>query len=470
MRDTEIIYQFIRKLVDFLETNDLSRLKATAASLSFNSFRHRFYNPENMKIIIHNWKRTIKLERESYRGGITDVFKIGESQEELIKLDINSMYPTTMKNRKLPVKLLGWFHESKHTNDKLLQIYQMSKDNGYGIIIKATIELSKENAYVLNKFKGKSLFVFGRFEISLCTPEIEFVEKYGEIICIHEISVYKTERIFEEFVDFFYGKRIIAKENKNKIDDKFCKLMLNSQYGKWGQREIEYILLDKDSKFLRWYKDIIALKIIHIKEKNPDFTFDNQMAYLGNIDSEGELYVVNHKLYLLKHTSENAYDSFVAIASFITSYSRMMLIDYILIAERENVYYCDTDSLVVNEIGYNNLLGNKCISKNELGLLKIEDEGIGSFYSPKFYDFNSERKCKGIKKDSLLLLENEFKTVHRVENWQRWKTDLANGYTNEQIIKYSKKESNKIYTKGKVDKNNNVIPFEINEIEIESYK
>ena len=462
MRDTEIIYQFIRKLVGFLEINNLSRLKATAASLSFNSFRHRFYNPEDFKIFIHNHKRTIKLERESYRGGITDVFKIGQSQEQLFKLDINSMYSYTMKNRELPTKLVGWFHESKHSNSELKKIYQISKNNNYGIIIKATIELSKENAYILNKFKGKSLFVYGQFKISLCTPEIEFVEQYGKIIKIHEISVYKTERIFEQFVDFFYGKRIIAKEKNNKIDDKFCKLMLNSQYGKWGQRHIEYKLLDENSEFLKWYKDIIELKIKRIKEKNPNFTFDNQMAYLGNIEGEGELYVVNHRLYLLKHTSKNAYDSFVAIASFITSYSRMMLIDYILIAERENVYYCDTDSIVVNKIGYNNL--RNYISKTELGLLKIEDEGIGSFYSPKFYDFNSERKCKGIRKDSLLLLENEFKTIHRTENWQRWKTDLANGYTNEQIIKYGKKESNKIYTKGKVDKNNNVIPFTIDEI------
>lgn len=464
-RDTEIIFQFIKKLVDFLEINDLSRLKATAGSLSFNSFRHKFYNPENFKIFIHNWTRTIKLERNSYRGGITDVFKTGKSKEKLIKLDINSMYSYTMKNKELPIKLLGWFHESKHTNKKLLEIYQKSKQNNYGIIIKATIELSKDNAYILNKFRNKSLFVYGEFKISLCTPEIEFVEQYGNIITIHEISIYKTEKIFEDFVSFFYDIRNKAKKENNLIDNEFCKLMLNTQYGKWGQREIEYERLNEDSEFLKWYKDIIELRILKIKEKNPDFTFDKQMAYLGSIEGEGELYVVNNGLYLLKHTSKNAYDSFVAIASFITSYSRMLLIKYLLSAERENVYYCDTDSLVVNKIGYNNLLTTGFISESELGLLKIEDEGIGSFYSPKFYDFNTERKCKGIKEGSLLLLENDIKTVHQVENWQRWKTDLSNGYNNEQIITLSPKQSNKIYTKGKVDKNGNVIPFLVNEID-----
>ena len=463
-RDTEIIFQFIKKLVLFLQRNDLSRLKATAGSLSFNSFRHKFYNPENFKIFIHNWKRTIKLERESYRGGITDVFKVGESKEKLYKLDINSMYPSIMKEKELPVKLELWFHESKHSQKKLFKICELSKTNNYGLIIEATINLSEENAYILNKFEYKSLFVHGEFTISLCTPEIEFVKKYGKIIRIHQVSVYKTEKIFEEFVDFFYSLRIKAKKENNKIDDKFGKIILNTQYGKWGQRKIEYEKLNKESKFLIWYQDIIKIKIKRLKEKNPDFTFDRQMAYLGTIEDEGELYVVDNKLYLLKHTSDNAYDSFVAIASFITSYSRMLLIKYLKNAQRENVYYCDTDSLIVNEIGYNNLLRTGYISETELGLLKIEDEGIGSFYSPKFYDFNCERKCKGIKQDSLLLEENKFKTVHEVESWQRWKTDLKDGYTDKQIITLVKKESNKIYTKGKIDKDGNVVPFLMSEI------
>jgi len=464
-RDTEIIFQFIKKLILFLEVNDLTRLKATSGSLSFNSFRHKFYHPDNFKIFIHHWTRSIKLERESYRGGITDVFKIGKSDEKLYKLDINSMYPYTMKTKPLPTKLICWFHETNHSQEQLFKIYQISKDNNYGLIIKATIDLSEENAYILNKFEYKSLFVCGRFQISLCTPEIEFVEKYGKIIKIHQINVYKTEMIFEEFVDFFYNLRIKAKKANNRIDDKFCKLILNTQYGKWGQREIEYHKLDENSEFLKWYQDIITIKLKQIKEKNPDFVFTKQMAYLGTIDNEGELYVVDNKLYLLKHTSKNAYDSFVAISSFITSYSRMLLIKYLRKAERENVYYCDTDSLIVNEIGYNNLLKRGFINETELGLLKIEDQGIGNFYSPKFYDFNLERKCKGIRKEnSVLLEENDVKTVHQVESWQRWKTDLKEGYTNKQIITLTTKESNKVYTKGKIDNKGNVIPFLISEI------
>ena len=43
-RDTEIIFQFIKKLIEFLKYYQLSKLKATAGSLSFNIFRHKLYD------------------------------------------------------------------------------------------------------------------------------------------------------------------------------------------------------------------------------------------------------------------------------------------------------------------------------------------------------------------------------------------------------------------------------------------
>jgi len=484
-RDTEIIFQFIKKLVNFLEVNDLTRLKATGSSLSFNAFRHKFYEPIEEKdeswIWIHNWKRAIKLERESYRGGITDCFKIGKSKEKLYKLDINSMYASLMREKFLPYRLIANYHEldesglykgkKKHgySNETLWSIYETAKKNNMGVIVKATIELNKENAYILNNFKdvgfNKSIFAYGKFKINLCTPELEFLENCNTKITIHEINVYQTKLIFKEFVEFFYEVRLKAKRENNKVDDEFCKLMLNGQYGKWAQRKIAYDVVKEDSKFYKEYAGVIFQMIKRIKEKTGIINLRKEILYLGNIIDEGELYNINGNLYILRQTQENSYDSFVAISSFITSYARMTLVKYLLIAERKNVYYCDTDSLFVNQEGFNNLQRNGYISETELGLLKIEGNiGFGSFYAPKFYDFDGERKCKGIKKDSLLLEENDKKAVYEIQSWQRWKTDLKKGYTDKQLIKTTKKESNKFYNKGKIDDLGNVIPFSVKEI------
>ena len=467
-RDTEIIFEFIKKLIEFLEKNNLSKLKATAGSLSFNIFRHKFYNPiktdDTTKIFIHDWKQAIKLERESYRGGITDCFKLTENSN-LYKMDINSMYPGIMKTKLLPYKLLFYSHESKYTSDKLMEIYNKFKKD-YGVIMKATIYLPKENAYILNNFKdigiNKSLFAYGEFVVSLCTPELNFVENNsGKIIKIHQIAIYNIKPIFKEFVSFFYDLKVQFKKQDNKVDIEFTKLILNTQYGKWGQRNIIYEQLDKDNDFVIKNKELIKLMINRRKEFLIDGKWKNSICYLGTIVNDCELYVINGKLYSLKQTNENAKETFVAISSFITSYARMQLISYLKIAQRKNVWYTDTDSLFINQNGYNNLDNNDCIDELKLGKLKVEDIGSGIFYAPKFYDFNGKRRCKGIKKDSKILFENKQKVIYEIELWQRYKMDLKNGIMNKQFINKSEKYIRKYYNKGKVDKYGNIFPYSI---------
>jgi len=473
-RDTEIIFQFNKKLIEFLEVNDLSRLKATSGSLSFNTFRHRFFNPikdvNESEIYIHDWKKSIKLERESYRGGISDCFRLG-TYDNLYKLDINSMYSRTMEKKELPYKLIGYFHESNHSNNWLKEVYEKFRKKGYGVVAKATVKIPFDNAYIMNKFnQSKSMFAHGTFKACLCTPELDFIEKYGKIKTIHEINIYRTKKIFTEFVDFFYDLKVHFKEIGNSINQEFCKLMLNTQYGKWGQRKIQYRKLNIKDKFIIEYQEVIKLMIKRMKQNIPNFSFEKEICYLGCIVNEGELYIINGKLYLLKQTTNNSKDSFVAISSFITSYSRMLLIKYLKVAKRKNVCYCDTDSLFVNESGYQNLKVKGYIDKpNELALgkLKIEGKGIGTFYAPKFYDFNETRKCKGVKENSVILFENNKKVVYQIDQWQKFKSDLKVGYTNKQLIKTTTKTMNKIYDKGKVNDFGFVYPYSVQEIEVQ---
>lgn len=470
-RDTEIVFQFIKKLCNFLVVNKLSKLTATIGSLSFSAFRHRFYKPKEFKIFIHNWKRAVKLERDSYKGGITDNFQVG-SYDDVYKTDINSMYPFVMKEMFIPTKLVFNSSESWLNQYELFKIYKVSKDLGYASIIKATIELDIDNAYILEKHNKKAVFTYGVFKTSICQPEIEFVEKYGKILKIHHISIYKVHKIFKEFVDFFYNLKVQYLKDNDKIDAEISKLYLNNQYGKWGQKNIDYEMVKTDSVFFKQNYEILMLMF----ERKKKLILDNDICYLGTIINKAEIYVIDKRVYALKQTNKNSKDSFVAISSFITSYARMLLIKYLKIAGRDNTYYCDTDSLFLNDIGFNNLINQNCISEYELGKLKLEGVVNASFYAPKFYDyidvkndgifsvFLRNRKCKGIKKGSVLISENAQKSVYEIKIWEKFKSDLRKGNLNEQIIVDSIKVANKVYTKGKVDNNGLVKPFSIKEL------
>jgi hypothetical protein len=470
-RDTEILFEFIRQLINFLVVNKLSKLTATIGSLSFSAFRHKFYNPKENKIFIHNWKRAIKLERESYKGGITDNFRIGSFQD-VYKTDINSMYPYVMRNNLIPTKLVFNGSEAKYNQKKLMKLYKVSIDLGYACIMKVKIKLSQKNAYILSSIPKKSMFIHGEFIASLCQPELDFVQKYGKILRIYHINVYKVNNIFKEFVDFFYNLKVQYLKDNNKINAEISKLYLNNQYGKWGQRNIEYERVKTDTLFYKQNYEILMLMF----ERKKQLILDNDICYLGTIIDTAEIYIIDKKVFALKQTNNNSHDSFVAIASFITSYARMLLIKYLNIAKRENAYYCDTDSLFLNKLGYDNLVKANCVNEYELGMLKNEGLVNASFYAPKYYDyidvkddgifhtFLKKRKCKGIKKGSVLISENGNKAVYEIKIWEKFKTDLKKGNLSEQIIVDSVKEANKVYTKGKIDNDGFVKPFSIDEV------
>jgi hypothetical protein len=458
LRDTEILYLFIKKLCDFLQEHNLSKLKSTAGSLSMNIFRHAFYQEKEKPIYIHNVKKAIDLERESYKGGITDVFNLN-TIEKCYKMDINSMYPYIMKNERLPTKLVAYFNHSL-SQHKLHRIMKRVNANNYGVIVDALVKIPKEYAYILNKF-NKCMFSYGMFRITVCKPELDFIAKYGKVIYYYQINVYEMDNFLSEFISFFYEKRLEYKKEGNMAYEQFCKLVMNNLYGKFAQRKIVKHIFgesEKDNKFFIKNQDVIEIML----EKNKQY-IGLPVVYLGTITNEGEIYIVNNRLIHQVQTQENAIESFVAVSSFITSHARMLLIDYLLTAKRKNVYYCDTDSLFTNQEGYDLLKQNNLISENNLGMLKIEGIGKAKFYAPKFYDFENERKAKGIKKNSKILDDNSEFTLYENEIWDKLKSDLKHGNLNQQIITLDKKKLSKTYDKGNII-NNIVYPYHIREI------
>ncbi|GAH97172.1 unnamed protein product, partial [marine sediment metagenome] len=69
---------------------------------------------------------------------------------------------------------------------------------------------------------------------------------------------------------------------------------------------------------------------------------------------------------------EECFNSFPAIAAEASAYARMYLYKLMKQAGEGNYFYCDTDSLFVNEVGLQNL-GDK-LDNNCLGGLKVIEE------------------------------------------------------------------------------------------------
>ncbi|GAJ19388.1 unnamed protein product, partial [marine sediment metagenome] len=101
-RDVEIELENFKRFIKFLEDNSVSRLCYTRASTAMAAYLLRHYQK---RIYIHNNKEAIDLERDSYRGGRTECFYLGELKDETYYiLDVNSLYPFVMRNNLYPVK------------------------------------------------------------------------------------------------------------------------------------------------------------------------------------------------------------------------------------------------------------------------------------------------------------------------------------------------------------------------------
>lgn len=439
LNDCEIVFLFIRKLLEFLEEYNLSQLKPTVSSLSLNIFRHKFYDIKHNPIYVHAWKSVIELERMSYKGGITDCFKIGNFTDKQYKLDINSMYSKQMRDNDFPSKLL-YYRDITHIKKENLMKYFFKYFDSKLIIARCKIYLPKKYAYILTKVtidnEKKSMFLSGTFINTLTTPELKFVMKYGKILEIYNLAIYDKANIFKDFVNFFVDKKIKFEQEGNIAYRLFCKTILNSLYGKFGQTTKTYIpVINNKYEFSSKY-------IIDTVNDDSFITMS-----LGN------------KTFEVNNTGNNSFDSSVSISSFVTAYARMNLVYLILKAKRENVYYVDTDSIIVNQEGYNNLFNE--IHPTELGKLKLEEISNNStYYRPKYYIFNHIEKCKGVKKNAVKIFEDDNLLIIKQEQFSKFNTSLRKKEFDKMKVIDMIKNIDKNYDKGIV-KNGVVYPYEV---------
>jgi len=89
----------------------------------------------------------------------------------------------------------------------------------------------------------------------------------------------------------------------------------------------------------------------------------------------------------------------------------MWMYDLMCQARREHVYYIDTDSLIVDYIGFRALESE--IDEHAIGKLKIESESDDvEILARKDYKFGGKRVLKGIRRDAIEVEPNRFSQWH----------------------------------------------------------
>ncbi len=420
--DVQVIKAGMQYFQTFLQENDLGNVQKTIASQAFTAFRHRFLTDD---VWIHDNPDAITLERKAYHGGRVECFYQGTYKGPVYKLDVNSMYPAMMAQHDFPVQLI------QYCKGKFSPKGLAHKLKSYGVIAYCVIDTDEE-CYPLKTDK-RLIYPLGRFATVLCGPALEYALKKGHIRSISEIALYRMAPVFQAFVGYFWKQRQHAQDSKDETLSFFYKLFLNTLYGKFGQRTLK--------EDFNYEGDPADFEIVlSARHKQVKVLVPNKHG--GGVHKEtrikkeaiSEWHVFGRVIGFVK-SEEESYNSFPAIAAYVTDYARMLLWELYQQAGAANVLYCDTDCLMVTAQGKQNLSGQ---IGTALGMLKVEGKAQHvEIFCPKDYVFGEEVKRKGIKKKAVW----DFYTNRYEQNsFERFRGGLRSDFTNgimvSQVSKY----------------------------------
>lgn len=313
-----------------------------------------------LKYPIPSHKKIEGFIRNSYYGGRTEVFK-RTNEETVYYFDFNSLYPYVMYKYPMPV---GKYKKVK---------YPDSENIGFA---EAVVNIPNRLIPLLPYRTNKLVFPIGKIRGFYDTAELKKAEEIGYKVSYKRVYEFEKDFIFRDYVDKFYK---IKKETNDKTMYMISKLLLNSLYGKFGQRRETKKIIFNPSKIdgLIPYKEEFGMY-----EKDT-FSFANHIL--------------------------------PAIASHVTSMARLELFNQFENAGFGNVFYCDTDSIVTNK---------KLPTSDKLGDLKREYTiKKGYFIAPKFYYMDTDQgivvKIKGFQrkiedgKEVQQFFESDFKKALR---------------------------------------------------------
>ena len=312
----------------------------SSSTLSLKIFRQNFLDI-NIPILKGSEDNYI---RTGYFGGHTDYYKAYIT--EGYYYDINSLYPFAMC-KPMPHKLIKFYDNM--TNIKL--------ENFFGFCL-AEITTPKNILKPLLPYKheGKLIYPTGTWLGVYFSEELKAVQNRGYKITLLNGYEFSQISLFNKYVEHFYHK----KKNSSGATRFIAKMHLNQLYGIFGRKKELIHTINIYRKDLHKYLSSRIIKsIIDINDDIITILIQNNL----NDDIVEELNIFfETDIYSSYYEVRNN----VALASAVTSYARIHMMDFIC---NNDIAYTDTDSIICS-----NKLDDKFISK-ELGLMKDELDG-----------------------------------------------------------------------------------------------
>lgn len=397
LTEKEIAYlkndvEIMARALDIMFKNNLTKMTIGSNALSYYKNMNKNFN-KYFPVLPYEIDKDI---RRSYKGGFTYLNPIHKEKllGEGIVFDVNSLYPSVMKNERLPFGDPIFF-EGKYETDKLYNLFVQTISCSFeikeGMI--PTIQIKNNLSFLPNEYVTSSNGDI--VTLTLTNVDLELFFEHYQVYDLTYHSGWKFKSIkglFSSYIDFWSNMKIKSKKEGNKAMYIISKLMLNSLYGKFGLNP-------------------------NVRGKFPYLSEDG---------------IVKYSMY----PAEIRDSIYIPVASFITSYARNKTIrtsqkikDFSIKTFGKDYYvYSDTDSihcLFKDDTLLKNIID---IDDYILGYWKLESK----FKQAKFlrqkcyieidYDNNKNVTVSGLpKKIGHILNFDNFKVGFTTENYNEKK-------------------------------------------------
>lgn len=336
--------------------------------------------------------------KESYKGGMclnTCLHYTGK----LYHYDIVSSYPTVMFYNNIPTRVktpLQIFTNPLSLND----IRPFDEYTLYKIRFKFRpkvcipyfpLKTKSGLIYPLSNMEDdEATWIWGG-EVNNARPDLAEVLIYGTL-------EFDSAPIFKDYISHLFEERKKATEAKDEIKKFWLKLLMNSLYGKFGQKQFDRVSYLTSSQL---HEFLIGEDIR--KGIDQDISVgDSLMKRLSVLDDN----ILGEPFFQINQTKEENFSyigSLIFISSFIASRARIQLVQGMYYCGLANVFYFDTDSLFTKSP-----IRQQMVIGDNLGQWKCEEDDIveAYFLAPKVYACRRANgkfilHCKGIPEKKL---------------------------------------------------------------------
>lgn len=377
-----ILGEFFRTVMDRFKADDGGHWKSTAAQLSHQTFRRRFYDRD---LVEHREPSAAKMDRDALYGGRAELRYFGSVGRGIVapdqwlvkakpfhpavipgpvhKLDIRSQYPAIMRDRTFPVALDRKFGPISIAKLSALCEYRCpiarvvidTDIPAYPLRLRNVKRTEKGfvegHTRVQTDYLGsQTVFPLGKFTTTLCGPELAMACRRGHVIECLGGWEYRPGKPFEAYATWLINERDQARSSGDECREIMRKLQANSFAGKWASRGGGWVVDKNIIPETRWGEwSAVDFETGDVK---------NYRAISGIVQRF--------------ERDDNEPKGFPSIFAYLTSYGRCQIYEIMEAAGNDNVIWVNTDGIVVTDEGLGNLGYKDFIGNGEAGRLRID--------------------------------------------------------------------------------------------------